>query len=81
MQPTATKEGLSLWIRFIFSALVDADFLDTEKFYGKDADRITIRRPELTELSSLIDQYIDDKGKNSVAGPINAMRSRQRPLR
>lgn len=53
--------ALSLWIRLLFSALVDADFLDTEAFM--DRERPTQRagfQPILDYLHQL-DAFLDDK--------------------
>jgi CRISPR-associated endonuclease/helicase Cas3 len=68
-----SSAGLSSWVRFIFSALVDADFLDTEKFYEKHYGRATVR-PCLADLSASLDEYIDRKARNSQPSPINSMR-------
>ncbi len=41
---------LSLWTRLLFSALVDGDFLDTEKFYARGVGRYLGPQPGLSEL-------------------------------
>ncbi len=58
---------LSLWIRMLFSALVDADFLDTEQFM--DAGKAQ-RRGGLNSLSWCRDrltQHLDDMAASSPA--------------
>lgn len=53
--------ALSLWIRLLFSALVDADFLDTEAFM--DARRITARStfPQLSHFLNQLTAHLDTK--------------------
>ena len=54
----AAKRRYEMWVRFIFSALVDADFLDTEAFY--DATRAAQRGGGLPigELRDKLDQHL-----------------------
>lgn len=51
----------ALWVRMLFSSLVDADFLDTERFLdqGKFASRIGY--PTIAELSQLFDRHMASK--------------------
>ena len=51
----------SLWIRMLFSALVDADFLDTEAFI--DGDRASLRQgyPAITDYRHRLDRHLADK--------------------
>ena len=53
---------VSLWIRMLFSALVDADFLDTERFM--DEGRADRRRgtPPLTDYLTLLTDHLSAKG-------------------
>ncbi|HZS54872.1 MAG TPA: CRISPR-associated endonuclease Cas3'', partial [Bryobacteraceae bacterium] len=50
----------SLWTRFLFSALVDADFLDTEKFYERGEERESIT-PSLHDLKARLDTFLNSK--------------------
>lgn len=70
---SGSAASLSLWIRFVFSALVDADFLDTEAFYEKGAARAA-RRPSILELRSTLDNYIDAKCREVEPSPVNSLR-------
>jgi CRISPR-associated endonuclease/helicase Cas3 len=72
----ADRAQLSLWTRFLFSALVDADFLDTEKFYSGGAGRDLAEQPGLAELKTRLDEYIARKAAASDQTPMNRMRSR-----
>lgn len=61
-KPTSTllggAEGFALWVRMLFSCLVDADFLDTEAFM--DPDKAAQRREILTikEMVSRFNAYM-----------------------
>lgn len=73
----AGKAGFALWMRMLFSCLVDADFLDTEKFFNPE---IFARRggyPSLTDLKIAFDAYMDAKATDAAAkvNPINRHRS------
>jgi CRISPR-associated endonuclease/helicase Cas3 len=67
---------LELWTRMLFSALCDADFLDTEEFF----DRTRVTRRELARASSLDDllarltRYVDTKERGASATAVNLVR-------
>ena len=64
-----------LWVRFLFSALVDADFLDTEAFY--DADRAAQHGggPTIAELRDKLDGYLDTVATDAPDTPVNRARA------
>ena len=67
-------EHLHLWLRMLFSCVVDADFLDTEKFMESDKPA---QRGQLTHLSQLIesfDRFMVDKQAQVKDTPINMQR-------
>ena len=69
------KEGFALWIRMLFSCLVDADFLDTEAYMTPEtADR---RRnwPEISRLLELFDSHMTTFTAGAVATPVNTLRA------
>lgn len=57
------KLAHSLWVRMVFSALIDADFLDTEAFF--DGDRAEARRgyPALREYLDRLERHLADKSR------------------
>lgn len=68
--------GLALWIRMLFSCLVDADFLDTERFMDT---RQTAKRngfPALPELLAACDAYLARKAASAPTTRVNTLRAR-----
>lgn len=70
------RVSLSMWTRFIFSALVDADFLDTERFYAGVRGRDAGAAPSLEELKRRLDTYLEKKTADAERTPMNEMRGR-----
>ena len=70
------RASLSLWTRMIFSALVDADFLDTERFYASGRDRYSEPRIGLADLKSRLDRYLTAKMATVESTVVNKMRMR-----
>ena len=71
----------ALLVRMIFSALVDADFLDTEAYYAGGTGKPIPRgeHPALIELQTRLDAHLNDLGKNrsdTKTRPINSLRSK-----
>lgn len=68
-------EGFALWIRMLFSCLVDADFLDTEAFM--DADKAAQRADILTppELLSRFNAFIEEKFLDVPLTRVNRIRA------
>lgn len=58
-------EGLHLWLRILFSCLVDADFLDTEKFMN---DAQAAARSGYRDIADLMDRF----DKHMAALAVNA---------
>lgn len=69
------KEGFALWVRMLFSALVDADFLDTERYMdpGKFAQRNAW--PSLEELTPRFDRHMATLATSAAATPVNSLRA------
>ena len=68
--------GFALWLRLLFSALVDADFLDTEAFM--DPARATERGtwPELAALRAAFDTHMARLARDAPDTPVNRLRAR-----
>lgn len=69
------KDGFALWVRMLFSALVDADFLDTERYM--DAEKFAARNtwPALAELAPLFDVHMAQLATNAEPTPVNSLRA------
>lgn len=60
--PTSRPRGpAALWIRMLFSALVDADFLDTEAFFDPDRAATRGSYPDLDELDRRFEIFMAKK--------------------
>lgn len=68
-------EHLHLWIRMLFSCLVDADFLDTETFMDPDKALDRGGHPELLELKRVFDDWMMKKMRQAPDLPINRQRN------
>lgn len=69
------KDGFALWVRMLFSALVDADFLDTERYM--DSEKFVRRNqwPTLDELAPLFDAHMRKLAADAASTPVNALRA------
>ena len=64
-------------IRMVFSALVDADYLDTEAYYTGLEGTPTSRgkHPDLAELSRRLDAHLEDLQANAERSDVNDLRA------
>ncbi|WP_248885546.1 CRISPR-associated helicase Cas3' [Acidithiobacillus acidisediminis] len=69
------KNGFALWVRMLFSALVDADFLDTERYM--DPDKFAQRNcwPALAELEPRFDAHMAQLATLALPTAVNAIRA------
>ncbi len=69
--------GGHLWIRMLFSCLVDADFLDTERFMNptKSTTRSCSYDVTIAEMLDCFNKYIQPLTARASATPLNKMRS------
>ena len=76
--PGEDPDGAHLWIRMLFSCLVDADFLDTESFMSP---HLAEQRPVATPLDKLLDAFNEGMTtmttmvQNSELSPVNKIRA------
>lgn len=72
---TGTELSLALWLRMIYSCLVDADFLDTEEFFDPDKTQERGGYPQLTELLLQFEEFMRQKQAEAADTPVNRIRS------
>ena len=68
-------EDYHLWIRMLYSCLVDADFLDTEQFMKGEAAGVRGRFPDITKLSEPFFRALGDLEKRVLSTPVNVIRA------
>jgi CRISPR-associated endonuclease/helicase Cas3 len=71
-------EHYHLWIRMLFSCLVDADYLDTELFMSPKISQNRGNYPKLSELNERLNHYLEEKNRKSHDTLVN--RNRQQVL-
>lgn len=59
--PLRRREELHLWLRMLYSCLVDADFLDTEAFIDGDRARLRGGHAGLPTLCAAYDRYMAER--------------------
>lgn len=64
-----------LWIRMLYSCLVDADFLDTENFMTPEQTELRGTVISLFELKRKFDSYMEEMARKSLPSKINNIRS------
>jgi CRISPR-associated endonuclease/helicase Cas3 len=67
-------EHLHLWLRMIFSCVVDADFLDTGKFIEPDKPAQRSQSTYLSQLMEPFDGFMVNKQAQATDTPINLQR-------
>ena len=69
------RAGFALWVRMLFSCLVDADFLDTEAFMdGKKAGQRSAW-PELATLKTRFDEHMAELTRSAANTLVNRLRN------
>jgi CRISPR-associated endonuclease/helicase Cas3 len=70
-----TDLSRALWLRMLFSCLVDADFLDTESFMDPKKKGLREGYPTLAKLAPLFDRYMTEKTTQAPDTPVNRIRT------
>lgn len=66
---------MHLWIRMLFSCLVDADYLDTERFMNPVSFTRRGKYDSLSELKNRFDNHMEKMCKNAPSTAVNSIRS------
>lgn len=71
---SGTDLSSSMWIRMLYSCVVDADFLDTERFFDSEKAAMRGSRYNLQDLQALFDEYMRGKSSAAPDTPVNKVR-------
>ena len=69
-----STDSISLWMRLLFSCLVDADFLDTESYMAPERVNQRGRLPQLSELHPVFFERMNQLQKAADDTPLNNTR-------
>lgn len=77
--PEDKSRSQEFWIRMLYSALVDADFLSTEEFYDQQDNGLKVKTRsagnDLSELKAEFDKYMTDKSLSCDDTEVNGIRA------
>jgi CRISPR-associated endonuclease/helicase Cas3 len=68
-------DGFHLWLRMLYSCLVDADFLDTESFMDGDKAISRSGYRDIQVLNDRFDQHMTALSVSAINTPVNAIRA------
>lgn len=68
------SHAIHLWMRLLFSCLVDADFLDTEQYMSPERANRRQADTNLSTLSGQFFQHMNSFRKAATPGPLNTIR-------
>ena len=68
-------EGFHLWVRMLFSCLVDADFLDTESFYSPEKSKERKQEHGLDEMLRYFNAHMEKLQKDARTSNVNEIRA------
>jgi CRISPR-associated endonuclease/helicase Cas3 len=69
------KDGFALWMRMLFSCLIDADRLDTEAYMDTDKSAQRGNWSDIESLLDLFDRHMTDKVRDAALTPVNQLRA------
>lgn len=75
MAPVRNTRDLHLWVRMLYSCLVDADFLDTERFMSPENFSLRENNISLKELQARFDSFMSRMSQNAPSTEINKIRA------
>lgn len=67
--------GTHLWLRMLFSCLVDADFLDTEAFMSHEKSQERMAACDIESLKGRFDAYMTNKFAGATLTDVNRVRA------
>ena len=67
--------GFALWIRMLFSCLVDADFLDTEAYFEASRPQQRAGFPDMNALLPVFDAHMAQFTNNARTTEVNSLRA------
>lgn len=74
-RPKGGSADLHLWLRMLFSSLVDADFLDTENYMDFDKANTRAAFPNLENLLARFTSHMERLAADAVPTAVNRIRS------
>ncbi len=72
--PQLDPDSASLWLRMLFSCLVDADYLDTERYMSPDKSAQRGQYPEIGVLWQRYQDFMAALATKSSASPLQSLR-------
>lgn len=75
-RPKGSKDDLHIWLRLLFSCLVDADFLDTERYMQPAASLQRCAYPLVTDLLDRFTVHMQRLVEQTQPSPINQLRTK-----
>ena len=73
--PGGFEKGYALWVRLMFSCLVDADFLDTEEHFDNAKTQRRQGFPGLTAMLDAFDTFMAVKAAKAAPSLVNTLRA------